>query len=87
MRVQSCRKILQDFPGCKLGEGKKEILVVTGKEILLDTQGSFPYLQFTQKQLLIHSIIAFGVSHDDERAAMFRKKKFPIPPPCWKGDE
>jgi hypothetical protein len=31
MRVQAFRNILQDFPVCKLGEGKTEKLVVTGK--------------------------------------------------------
>jgi hypothetical protein len=81
MRVEACPDILQAFPAGKPGESKTEKPIVTGKffwEILLDTQDSFPYLQPTEKRLLIDSIIAFGVSKYDEPGSMFRGPNNPI---------
>ncbi len=65
------------FPG-RLAGRRQDRKTGRNRGIFLDTQDSFPYPQPTQKQLLINSIIAFGVSNYDDTATMFQKKKCPM---------
>jgi hypothetical protein len=73
MRVQAFRNILQDFPVCKLREGKTEELVGT-EEFPLTRKAPFRILNPSKSSFLSISIIAFGVSNDDEMVTTFQRR-------------